>query len=89
MDNWIVHRVEHLYSVYFMCGVVDIHLRGMQETELQVKWIVLLVNSVRGGVASEEGIQVIIRAICKTKKEFWLVPISFCETMVNREVEAF
>ena len=65
-----MHRVEHLHSIYFMCGVVDIHLCGMSETELYMEWIVLLVNSVGGGVASDEIIQVIIRAICKSEEVF-------------------
>ena len=84
-----MHRVKHLHSVYFVGGVVYIHLCGMQKTELKVEGVVILIDFLGCSVASEEVIEVIVWAICKSREVLGQMPKSFRETTVERELDTF
>ena len=64
----VLHRVEHFHPVHLVIGVIDIHLSGVKETKLKVERFILCIDLVRCCVRGEEGVQVVIRAICQSKE---------------------
>ena len=80
----IVNSVEQLHSVvfgYLHPSVWDVksQIEGRRD-RTSGKYN-------RGGVAGEEGVEIVILAIRKGEGIFWLVPESFFQTMVNGKME--
>ena len=64
----VLRSVEHFYSVHLVIGVIDMHLSGLKETKLKVEMFILCIYLIRCCVRGNEGVQVVIRAICQSKE---------------------
>ena len=70
--------------VDFVRLVVHILLCGLQKTELEVRKIVVLINTIKGNVSSEHGVEIVVLAVIQSKEIFGRVTKSMkCDKNQN------
>ena len=70
----VVHSVKHFDPIHLAVGVVYVHLVRVKKTKFEVERVEFSVDFVRSCVAGEEGVEVVIWAICKSEELLGQMP---------------
>ena len=85
----VMHSVQRFYPVHHVVGVIDIHLSGVKEGKLEEEGIVFCLYLIRCCVTDEEGVKVVIWAICKSKEVLGQMPKLFRESGNEGKLSTF